>query len=336
MYSTVQNIKIHLPNSYLLEHLVFNSVVRGYVLKNDAGKAVEVGDVVWENLKKNKTKPSSLKERIKYYFEVGCDWEDKELFLEYWKYVREEVARRKNYTTDELIKHFYENALRLRKEVLDEESKKFYLGADFEGKVYPLWSVAKTGRYYTSNPNLQGLSLEKLGKYFDLTGLSYFDFPQYEITLIAFFSQDEELIKLIEEEVDIYEYIKERFNLADRKEAKKKLLGAIYGQNESFLIFKGVKKWKRFLLEKVRKNPYIKVGNIKIFVDKEYKVWNYFIQSFGAYFIREFLKGLIKKGYKIYLYRHDGFLYKGKEIKMKNKELLYLLYLFFQKNRKII
>lgn len=336
MYNTVQNIKIHLPNFYLLELLIFNSAIRGDILKNNIEKAIEIGDSIWKNLKKNKTKPSNLKEKIEYYFEVGCDYEDKDLFLEYWKYVRGEIAKEKRHITDELIKHFYENALRLKKEVLDEESKKFYLGADFEGKVYPLWSIAKTGRYYTSNPNLQGLSLEKLEKYFDLTGLNYFDFPQYEITLIAFFSQDKELIKLIEEEVDVYEYVKERFNLVDRREAKKKLLGAIYGQNESFLIFEGIKKWKRFLLEEVRKNPYIKVGETKIFVDKEYKVWNYFIQSFGAYFMKEFLKSLIKKGYKIYLYRHDGFLYKGKEIKIKNKELLYLLYLFFQKRQKII
>lgn len=102
MYNTVQNIKIHLPNFYLLELLIFNSAIRGDILKNNIEKAIEIGDSIWKNLKKNKTKPSNLKEKIEYYFEVGCDYEDKDLFLEYWKYVRGEIAKGEKHITGQL------------------------------------------------------------------------------------------------------------------------------------------------------------------------------------------------------------------------------------------
>ncbi|MEM1668040.1 MAG: DNA polymerase [Thermofilaceae archaeon] len=332
MFNTVQNTS-NLRDFYLLEYLIFNSAIKGKILQNEIEKAIQLGDTIWKNLNLTRTKPSNIKEKIRYYFEVGCDYEYREDYLMYWKYIREEIKKKNTFIDDRLIQHFNENVLRLRIENLEgEEDKKFYLGADFDGKVYPLWRVARTGRYYTSNPNLQGLSLEKLAYYFDLSGLDYFDFPQFEITLVAFFSQDEELINLIENEIDVYEYVRDRFKLADRREAKKRLLGSIYGRDETYLPFKKVKEWKNFLLEKVKENPFVKIGDIQLFVDRDYKVWNYFIQSFGAYFVRKFLEKLIESGYKIYLYRHDGFLYQGKKLQIKSCELLYLLYLFFKKN----
>lgn len=215
-----------------------------------------------------------------------------------------------------VIEHLKEESLTLSDAYLTIASditslQSLYIGSDSCGKLHPEWSIGQTGRLYAKNPALQTIPSSLLTEIFTPEKHRFYtyDFPHFEVSVLAYLTGCEELIDCIEKGEDIYTYIQEKTGDADRKTAKLHFLKSIYSKGET--PFEKINRWKA--LAKENREDYILLPMQRYArVEKEEQRYNYPVQSLGADISAYVCFLLIQEGHKVRLNRHDGFLIESK------------------------
>lgn len=220
-------------------------------------------------------------------------------------------------------------------EILQEEKEQknlpvllnLYIGMDEKGKLYPFYNLSlKTLRLYTRQPNIQGLSKNIENEIFDFANLQRFDFPNFDISIIAYLTGDIKLNNLLSRGYDIYYYllsIKLKKHYSDiikmkdteemkrlRQDMKDKFIKSIYSLYETDFLFSFPQliNWKKKIL-----TEYEQTGKTFAYfckyrkVEKPEQAINYPIQCFGANVAVYTCKKLIDNGYNVKLFKHDEF-----------------------------
>jgi len=107
-----------------------------------------------------------------------------------------------------------------------------------DGRIYSSWDVnrAESGRVASSNPNLQNIPVRDTPEYRECiiaapgNVIIGGDYAQQEIRTMAYLSKDENLLKLLKEDGDIYTNIAKEINKT-RRETKDIVLGIQYGMS---------------------------------------------------------------------------------------------------------
>lgn len=182
-----------------------------------------------------------------------------------------------------------------------------FIGSDSSGKLHPEWSIGQTGRLYARNPALQTIPSHLLAEIFapERYRLFTYDFPHFEVSILAYFTGCEELIACIKKGNDIYTHIQKKTGATDRKTAKLHFLKSIYSKGET--PFVEINRWKALMRE--NREEYILLPMQRYAkVEREEQRYNYPIQSLGADISAYVCYLLIQKGYRVRLNRHDGFI----------------------------
>lgn len=220
-------------------------------------------------------------------------------------------------------------------EVLQEEREQknlslltnLYVGMDDKGYIYPTYDPGfKTGRIYTKQPNIQGLSKNIENEIFDFNNLQRFDFPNFEISIIAYLSGDLKLNNLLDHGFDIYYYLlsihmKKHYgdivklkNTEEikklRKDIKDRFIKSLYSLSDAnFYGFNQLIQWKKKIL-----NEFQQTGKTFTYfwkykkVEKPEQAINYPVQCFGANVAVYTCKKLIDSGYNVKIFKHDEFI----------------------------
>jgi len=107
-----------------------------------------------------------------------------------------------------------------------------------DGRIYSSWDVnrAESGRVASSSPNLQNIPVRDTPEYRECiiaapgNVIIGGDYAQQEIRTLAYLSKDENLLKLLNEDGDIYEDIAKEIGKT-RRETKDIVLGILYGMS---------------------------------------------------------------------------------------------------------
>lgn len=242
-----------------------------------------------------------------------------------------------------VIEHLENNAPKIdlqsyfyQVEMLSEENSKYikplvslYIGMDDKGYLYPFYRLGKTGRIYTSYPNIQCFSKEIENEIFVPNyNFHRFDFPHFEVSVIAYLSGDPKLNNILNRGFDVYYYLIHKIhgkpyadiiNHSDtesvrklRKEIKKYFITSLYNANTDELTQYGFQKlmwWKKQMIRKFYEDGkvFTLFGRYRK-TEKLEQAINYPVQSFGSDISMYTCKKLIDSGYTVRLYKHDEFL----------------------------